>query len=305
MIGDRLEALVADLTSSRTDRRNVAVGELFAAVESKQEPEALEKLATLVEPLAASKVSWDRALAIHLIGGVRGERALPLLEKYLADPDSEVRSAVEDIAEDLGDAGKPLLKKLVKDEDFGVRFWAAATLSETNDPEGVEVLIEGLKTAGTRFESLQGLRRLQEKRGEAAARKVLGKWFLAPIDRVAALGLLASIGDAESKQRLVEEIGKKRSDARGLAMQIAGEAQARGGGAGAGGDLRRPRGPAARLSGDGVGRDEERQGPLAARDDARGRERVGGPARGRRLGAAPERLGAGARGAAQGAAQGG
>jgi HEAT repeat protein len=223
VIGERLESLVADLTSSRTDKRNAAVSALFEAIEARQETDALEKLAKMLEPMASGKLSWDRALAIHAIGRVRLEQAVPLLEKHLGDPDSEVRAAVEDIAEDIGEAGKPLLKKLVKDPDFGVRFWAAATLSETGDAEGVEVLIEGMSTSGTRFEALQGLRRLGDRRGEPAARKVLGKWFLAAIDRVAALGLLAAVGDPDAKKKLVEEIGKRRSDGRGLAMQIAGE----------------------------------------------------------------------------------
>lgn len=223
MIADRLEKLVADLTSSRTDKRNAAVSALFEAIEAGTETEALDRMATMVEPMAEAKLSWDRALAIHLVGRVRLERAVPLLEKHLTDPDSEVRAAVEDIAEDLGVAGKPILKKLAKDEDFGVRFWAAATLSETGDAAGVDALLEGLKVSGTRFEALQGLRRLGDRRGEPAAHKILKKWFLAPIDRVAALGFLASMGDAEAKKRLVEEIGKKRSDGRGLAMQIAGE----------------------------------------------------------------------------------
>lgn len=223
MIAGRLEKLVADLTSSRTDKRNAAVAELFTAIEAGEETDALETLASMVEPMAEAKLPWDRALAIHLVGRVRMERAVPLLEKHLTDPDSEVRAAVEDVAEDLGEAGKPILKKLVKDEDFGVRFWAAATLSETGDADGVDVLLEGLKISGTRFEALQGLRRLGDRRGEPAAYQILKKWFLAPIDRVAALGFLAARGAPDARAKLVEEIGKRRSDARILAMQIAGE----------------------------------------------------------------------------------
>jgi hypothetical protein len=56
VIADRLETLVADLTSSRTDRRNAAVSELFTAVQARQEPEALERLAAMLEPMAGARL---------------------------------------------------------------------------------------------------------------------------------------------------------------------------------------------------------------------------------------------------------
>ncbi|MBI5547333.1 MAG: HEAT repeat domain-containing protein [Deltaproteobacteria bacterium] len=214
-----LDTLIGDLQSSRFERRAKALNALGAMVSARTAPAAL---APRLTPLAGHADPGIRAAALSLLGALDGLEVLPLLEAHAGDPEPEVRAVVEDAAEELGEAGRPLLKKLVKDSDFGVRFWAAAALSTQHEPEGFPVLVEGLAPSATRFEALQGLRRLGDRRAEEPVRKVLGKWFLAAIDRVAAAGVLASFGDEPSKALLLKEL-QRRGDVRGLAMEIAGE----------------------------------------------------------------------------------
>ena len=62
-----------------------------------------------------------------------------------------------------------------------------------------------------------------DKRAEAPVRKVFGRWMLPAIDKVAAAGVLTRLGDPAAKDALLKEMQRKRSDVRGLAMEIAGE----------------------------------------------------------------------------------
>ncbi len=214
------DKLVADVQTTEHPRWVEAFNKLAEVIDSGRAPDTLgDRLA----PLAERKEGWIRERGIRLLAALKKEAVLPVLEAHAADAEPEVRAAVEDVAEDLGEAGRPLLRQLVKDSDLAVRFWAAAALAEAQIGDGYEVLVEGLATTATRFEALQGLRRLGDRRAEPSVRKVMGKWFLPALDRVAGEGVLASFGDAGAKERLVKELTRRRSDVRGLAMEMVGE----------------------------------------------------------------------------------
>jgi HEAT repeat protein len=187
------------------------------------EKKDLEAIVLGVKPLADHADARVRTRAITILAVAMGVSVLPILEAHLRDPDPAVRAAIEDAAEDVGEPGRGLLKRLVADSDFGVRFWAAVTLSELGDGDGLKVLVEGLAAPNTRFESLQGLFRLRDRSAEVPVRHLLTKWFLPAIDRVAALGVLARLGDAPARKTLQDEIERRKSDVRGLAIEIAGD----------------------------------------------------------------------------------
>jgi len=212
-------ALVSDLVSSgdRALRAEAALLELVH--QGKDVPAIVEG----VRPLADHADARVRTRAIMVLSEALGASVLPILEAHLSDLDGGVRAAIEDAAEDIGEAGRGLLKRLVADSDMGVRFWAAVTLSEAGDADGSKVLVEGLQSSYTRFEALQGLFRLGEKSAEEPVRRIMKKWFLPAIDRVAAAGLLAKLGDMPARKLLLEEIARRKSDVRGLAIAFAGD----------------------------------------------------------------------------------
>lgn len=222
MSAENLDTLLADLSAPRFEKRWTAFNALLERIHGGSDAE-VDALCARLQPLLKSKDSNVRARTLELLGAGQGEKAIPLLFEHASDADPEVRASVEDVAEELGEPGRPLLRKLVGDPEFGVRFWAAVALSEAGEAAGYDVLVEGLSTQYTRFEALQGLRRLGDRRAEAPVRKVFGKWFLPALDRIAAAGVLASFGDAEAKERLLKELGRRRSDVRGLAMEVVGE----------------------------------------------------------------------------------
>ena len=211
--------LVEDLhvTGDRGVRAETALLDLA------NEKKDLEAIVAGVKPLADHADARVRSRAIAVLAVAMGDAVLPVLDAHLNDPDSGVRAAVEDAAEDIGAAGRALLKKLVADPDFGVRFWAAVTMSELGDGVGLKVLLEGLASSNTRFESLQGLFRLGDQSAKEPVNHILTKWFLPAIDRVAALGVLARLGDPAARKTLADEIERKKSDVRGLAIEIAGD----------------------------------------------------------------------------------
>jgi HEAT repeat protein len=220
---DNPDSLLADLQASRYEKRVQAFN---AISELLLKGEGDPRVGPLLQRLRLLDTHPDggvRAHVLSLVGLAEGDRSLALLEAHALDAEPEVRAAIEDVAEDIGEPARPLLKRLSKDADFGVRFWAAVALSEMGDAEGYEVLVEGLATSQTRFEALQGMRRLGDKRAEAPVRKVFGRWMLPAIDKVAAAGVLTRLGDPAAKDALLKEMQRKRSDVRGLAMEIAGE----------------------------------------------------------------------------------
>jgi len=215
-----LDAAIEDLLSGNPARQAHADSELHRlAGDASLRHALLEKLTPLVD----HDSTQVRLVALQVVASVLGEQALPMLEAHAGDPDSEVRAAVEDAAEELGPAAKSLLSRFLEDPEFVVRFWAASALAETGEAAAFPVLVEGLDESSTRFEALYALRALADPRALEPARHIFAKWGIAPTERAAAAGVLARLGDAEGKAYLVAELDRKRSHARGLAVELCGD----------------------------------------------------------------------------------
>lgn len=219
-MSDAIQAAIRDLLSGRPDRQERADRTLHRLV---ADPAESDSLVEQLLPLADHGSSQVRLVALQAVAAARGALALPLLEAHACDADSEVRAAIEDAAEALGEPARPLLTRFLGDEELVVRFWAATALAEVGDGAALAVLIEGLAHSSTRFEALHALRVLGDPRCEAPVREILRKGSLAPTERVAAAGVLARLGDAGGRSVLVEEASKRRSEGRGLAIELVAE----------------------------------------------------------------------------------
>lgn len=148
-----------------------------------------------------------------------------LLEKAARDADVAVRREAMRALGGLEErAVLPALHTGLRDADDQVRFDAAIGLSALADKSGVEVLLANVDDKHRRFFALGALMRLAEERGREPARRVLTKrFFISEFERAQAAGLLAKLGDDEGRRYLLDRVGRKRADDRGLAMELCGE----------------------------------------------------------------------------------
>ncbi len=190
-----------------------------------------EALDGRLNDLAASKDAFARGTAWLALASLRGEKALPILEKHLDETEADARLDLLHAFAWSGPQGLPFVVRFLKDSVFEIRFAAAARLLEEDEGPSeanvrdacFEVLREGLLFDDTRYEALTGLHRLGDARALPPARDIFGRFFISEFERVAAAGLLAKLGDASGAAFLTDKASQRRGMERGLAIELLGE----------------------------------------------------------------------------------
>lgn len=215
-----LGPVLEELTSGQIKRQVRAQSFLLERVE---EPPLREAIAQRVEPLLTHPDSQVRGTAYLVLAAARGEKALAVLEPRADDPVSGARCALAQAAGNLGEAGRPVLRRLVQDSAFAVRLEAALSLADLGDAAGIDALIQGLTESTLRFEVLQALQALGDARAREPVRRFFKRFFTPGFERTAAAGVLAKLGEGEGRDFLVAKIAKGKGDELGLAIEVAGD----------------------------------------------------------------------------------
>jgi len=223
-----MSQLVERLEDERPKVRADAAAELVELCRA--DPEARQRFGMRFLTLLNDDSPAVRGQAV--VGAVLCDEALAHVDRVLRlldDPSPGVRLQVIHTVgplevEGVGDA----LAGRLGDADPQVRTSAAAALAFNGDARGIEVLLAALEKRATREEALHALRQVAGQgdpaQVERAVRRIFGGMLVGRFERVAAAGVLASLGAAEGRAHLVERIGKKAID-RPLAMELAGELQ--------------------------------------------------------------------------------
>lgn len=154
---------------------------------------------------------------------------LPRILRLLDDPSPGVRLQAAHALAPLGlpEVEAALADKL-DDEDRLVRVAAAMALAIAKDTRSVPVLLDGIGSRRSRFDALFALRHVAPSDGERrdrierGARAVFSGFLTSRFDRVAAAGVLATLGDERAGRYLLERARKGRLD-RPLAIELVGE----------------------------------------------------------------------------------
>jgi HEAT repeat protein len=224
------------------------------AVRSLGELAAGQALASLVARLddADATVRENAAIAVYRIGGAEAARAL---RRALLSPHPEVRfQAVECCAELCPEQAGDDIARLVSDDDPKVRANAAhalgsiggnrarkklrAALSDT-DPEvrreaalalarmkdatGLPVLRQALSEPAALFDALEALGELRDRESADLVAALARGFFLPLAAKAAAARTLVMLDDPRGVAILSKLLRGWRGDARGYAVQIAGE----------------------------------------------------------------------------------
>jgi len=220
-----LEQALENLLSGQRRRRAAGRDALLDLAEDSAKAEDVARGA---EGLLSHKDATVRGTALLALALARGEAALAALEAHAADSDLEVLTDLAHAAKILGPPGRSLMSRLLTDKSIEVRFPAALGLAELEDKAGIEVLIQALELPRMRYQALAALQSLADTRALEPARRLFKKrFFVNDYERVAAAGVLASLGDAEGKAWLVERIARRKGMDRGLAIELAGELKLR------------------------------------------------------------------------------
>lgn len=160
---------------------------------------------------------------------------LPRIIKLLEDPSPGVRLQAVHALTPLGveEIRAPLRLRL-EDEDRLVRVGAAVALSVIGDTEGVSVLLEGLNSRHTRFDSLMALRNVASRAPDrheeirAAAQGVFSGFFANRFDKLAAAAVLVALADEDASAYLLERARRGKLE-RPIAIEWLGELRVPGG----------------------------------------------------------------------------
>ena len=215
-----LDSALDDLASGK--RRRQAAGH-EAIMQMAEGSVWKDELVARLPELTSHPNPQVRGTAYLALATAQGEEALPILQAHLDEREGDARL---DLAQGLAGIGAPalgLLRRLVTDPIFEVRFAAAGGLVALGDPAAAEVLIEALGHSDVRYLALSALQRLADPRALEPARRLLQKRFLSGYERIAAAGVLARLGDADARRWLVERVARRKGADRGLAVEIVGE----------------------------------------------------------------------------------
>lgn len=155
------------------------------------------------------------------------ERALPEVLPLAQDPDAEVRAQV---ALAIGSLGAPHLSGhlagLLEDPASRVRLEAALGLAALGDARGERVLLEALETRERADAAGTALAQLGAKKSVEPIAKIALSWLASAQLRAVLGAALVRLGDARGELALRRVLRGFRADARGLAVELAGEAGA-------------------------------------------------------------------------------
>lgn len=154
---------------------------------------------------------------------------LPRILRLLEDPSPGVRLQAVHALTPIGtEALRGPLRARLEDEDRMVRVAAAVALAVMGDPASVPVLLDGLGSRHTRFDSLMALRTIapaapeHEAEIRSAVQSTFGGLFAGRFDRLAAAAVLARLGDAKASAYLLDRARKGKID-KPVAIEWLGE----------------------------------------------------------------------------------
>jgi len=106
-----------------------------------------------------------------------GEKALPLLEKSINDPDRDVRKIIIDVLGEIRcSRALKIVAKFLKDKDENVRSAAAEAIGKIGDKKGIKILLDSLKRDDNylKFTALESLGQLGELYGISNINIIVG-----------------------------------------------------------------------------------------------------------------------------------
>lgn len=151
-------------------------------------------------------------------GAVYGDR----LCARLLDPDAEVRGLAAQALGRVGNVSHAALLSaaLERARDHDERFHLLAALVAVGAKEGLcGRLLACLKRANLRFATIQLLGVLGDREAIPELRKIAGRWWSDPFERVAAAASLCEVGEADGEAQLKKCVGSRRVEVRGFALQ--------------------------------------------------------------------------------------
>ncbi len=165
-------------------------------------------------------------LAVAELAG--GERALPVIERGLADEDPGVRGAAAVAAGELGQESlmDPLAALLVDRGD--VAFAAACALAGLGDARGEAVLVAALRDREAGLDAAEALGEIAGDAGLNALAETAQRPFGNLLLRAAAGAALARRGDARGEPALGRVLEAWRADGRDYAVHAVGELELEG-----------------------------------------------------------------------------
>jgi HEAT repeat protein len=141
----------------------------------------------------------------------------------LSHPDPQVRGrTVDALAERPGARSRELLRQRLADDDWVVRFKAAAALAWMGDDAGVGRLVEALAQRELCFMALQALAALGSPTSLPALERFFRRRFLHPLERMQAAAALVRCGDESAADWLARRLESHRPEERGFALELWG-----------------------------------------------------------------------------------
>jgi HEAT repeat protein len=148
---------------------------------------------------------------------------LPLAQ----DADAEVRAQV---ALAIGSLGEPHLSGhlagMLEDESPPVRLEAALALAALGDARGERILLQAVIDRQRAGEAATALAQLGTQKGIEPIAKIATAWLVSAPERAVLGAALVRLGDARGEHALRRVLRGFRADARGLAVELAGDAGA-------------------------------------------------------------------------------
>lgn len=176
-----------------------------------------------------------RFQAVVSLAHLLEQEALPLIRQAFSDHDGEVRAQAASCLGDLQDTSSiELLAGKLNDPYPDARFEIALALGRMGDTRAVPTLLEFLKHTEHRWAAIGVLGQLKDKSAISPLRK-LWRSFFNPmglkIQAATAVMLLEGPENEESilkeKEFLCKQARRKRSEARGVAIECLGKLEAR------------------------------------------------------------------------------
>lgn len=238
----RLEALLAAMEATPDD----ALVEAVVATLDDDHPglrqaalEAIGRFATF-HGIDASPAVLDRAVQLTMDSSarVRAEAASTLaqirdgedhapriaaLRRLLNDEEPGVRQEAAAALGDLADADSAsVLAARLDDDDRGVRFEAAFALAALRDPRARPILEDALRSTRTRLDAMKALGILGDAASIPPLEQLASRWFLAWADRLTAYATLYRLGVRGYGDKIVARTHARNPQERVYAVALIG-----------------------------------------------------------------------------------